>query len=484
MAWRQLSIRVLDLEFSDPGPDELYTDGEELRITATLSEPAYIPGTLINLPPHFCGQAGIKEGNGTNEIVFRCTIKGGPHTRVYVEANRVIAGSKGDGPRLSDTNPPAENTVKPCGVSFPDEIWCGEMTVGGTIDVETGFASGEYGSLSPGQFTYDGTEYTIVKLRSDVSNTKVAFNFIPDTEHAKVNQAGFHLRLGNHSYAFPADTSTGAIESWDNTDPGWSVGDQVTVRLTGPPTSGNQVEVPTIEGAPAVSEAGDDSLWTEGETVEVTLTFSEAVEVDTTNGVPSVGLGLGGLEAVRSAAWLRGSGTAELVFGYTLIEGDGDHAAMAVTPDSLALNGGTIRSIATAADAALGHVATIVLARPPRTPEGPSARFEDVPENHDGATAFSIELNFSAEPEGLSYRTVQDGLLEVEGGTVTGAKRITKGSNQGWRVTVAPSRRWRCTNPASGAALRQAECRLHRRSAARSGRRGDSARHKLHGTAF
>ena len=103
---------------------------------------------------------------------------------------------------------------------------------------------------------------------------------------------------------------------------------------------------------------------------------------------------------------------------------------MAVTPDSLALNGGTIRSIATAADAALGHVATIVLARPSRTPEGPSARFEDVPENHDGATAFTVELNFSAEPEGLSYRTVQDGLLEVEGGTVTGAKRMTKGSNQ------------------------------------------------------
>ena len=442
VAWRQLSIRVLGLEFSDPGPDELYTHGEELRITATLSEPANIPGTLINLPPHFCGQASIARngGNGTNEIVFRCTIKDGPHTRVYVEANRVIPGSGGDGSRLSDTNPPAENTVKPCGVSFPDEIWCGELTVGGTIDVETGFASGEYGSLFPGQFTYDGTGYTVIKLRTDVPNTKVAFNFIPDTEHAKVNQAGFHLRLGTHSYAFPADTSAGAIESWDNTDPGWSVGDQVFVRLTGP-TSGNQVEVeaPTIEGAPAVSEAGDDSLWTEGETVEVTLTFSEAVTVDTTNGVPSVGLGLGGLETVRSAAWLRGSGTAELVFGYTLIADDGDHAAMAVTPDSLALNGGTIRSIATDADAALGHVATIVLARPPRVPEGPSARFDDLPENHDGATAFTVELNFSAEPEGLSYRTVQDGLLEVEGGSVTRAVRATPGSNMGWRVTVAPS---------------------------------------------
>ena len=440
-------IRVLDLEFSDPGPDNLYTHGEELRITATLSEPANVPGTLINLPPHFCGQAGIREGNGTDRIVFGCKIKGGPHTRVYVEANRVRPGSDGDGPRLSDTSPPAENTtVPPCGASFPDEIWCGEMTVGGTTGVETGFASGEYGSLAPGQFTYDGTEYTIVKLRTDVSNSTVALNFIPDTEHAKVNQAGFRLRLGTRSYSFPADTSTGAIESWDNADPGWSVGDTVFVRLTGPATSGNQVEAPTVEveaptveGAPAVSDAGRDGQWTEGETVEVTLSFSEAVEVDISGGTPSVGLGLGGATEVRSAVWLRGSGTAQLTFGYTLVTGDGDHEAMAVTPDSLALNGGTIRSIATGADAAPGHVATLVRARPPRAPESLSARFDDVPAHHDGETAFTVELHFSADPQGLSYRTVQDGLLEVEGGTVTRAARATKGSDQGWRVTIAPS---------------------------------------------
>ena len=74
-----------------------------------------------------------------------------------------------------------------------------------------------------------------------------------------------------------------------------------------------------------------------------------------------------------------------------------------------------------------------------RTPEGPSARFEGVPEQHNGATAFTVELRFSAEPAGLSYRTVQGGLLEVEGGTVTRAARTTPGSNLGWRVTVAPS---------------------------------------------
>ena len=136
---------------------------------------------------------------------------------------------------------------------------------------------------------------------------------------------------------------------------------------------------------------------------------------------------------------MRGGATAELVFGYTLIGGDGAHTVMAVTPDSLALNGGAIRSVATNADAALGHVGTMVLARSARLPDEPKAHFEAVPENHDGTTAFTVGLRFNAEPEGLSYSTVQGGLLEVQGGSVTRAARTTKGSSQGWRVTVTPS---------------------------------------------
>ena len=337
-------------------------------------------------------------------------------------------------------------TLPPCGASFPDEIWCAELTVGRGGVGPTGFDSVGflYGSLSPGQFTYGGTEYTILRLRYGPINTRLRFALRPFAGNTTVNKAGFHLHLGIRPYSFPVDEihpGASALDWINAADPGWSVGDRVIVRLTGPAASGNQVEVvaPTVEGAPAVSEAGSDGQWTEGETVEVTLAFSEAVVVDTANGVPSVELGLGGPAPARSAAWLRGSGTAELVFGYTLVEGDGDHSVMAVAPDSLALNGGAIRSVAAGADAALGHVGTLVLAGPGLIPDEPKARFEGVPASHDRSGAFTVELHFSAEPVGLSYRTVQGGLLEVEGGTVTRAARTTRGSNLGWRVTVAPS---------------------------------------------
>ena len=204
-------------------------------------------------------------------------------------------------------------------------------------------------------------------------------------------------------------------------------------------TSARQGEPPTVEGKPSLSEAGADGVWGPGETVEVTLGFSEAVTVDTAGGTPTVGLTLGGTE-VRSAAYVRGSGSTELVFGYTLIDADGSHNAMIVPIDSLAFNGGTIRSEATGADAALAHSGGAKVAAPvgPRD-DGLTARFENVPAHHDGSTGFTVELRFSEEPAGLSYKTVQGGLLEVSGGAVTGARRLTPGSNRGWAVSIEPT---------------------------------------------
>ena len=68
-----------------------------------------------------------------------------------------------------------------------------------------------------------------------------------------------------------------------------------------------------------------------------------------------------------------------------------------------------------------------------------TARFESVPESHDGSTAFTFELHFSEDIPALSYKTVTGGLFEVTGANVTGARRLTSGKNQNWAVTVDPS---------------------------------------------
>ena len=207
-----------------------------------------------------------------------------------------------------------------------------------------------------------------------------------------------------------------------------------------------QVEAPTIEGTPRLSASGGDGAWTPGETVEATVTFSEAVTVD---GTPTIGLMLGGTQK-QSASYRSGSGTRELVFAYTLSESDGSHTAMGVALDSLALNGGSITSEATGADAELSHDGTIIAGtrddgRGVRELPRPTAQFSEVPATHDGATAFEVTLSFSEAP-GLDEGTVR-GALEVSCAsescaTVTGASRVT---DRQWTVTVEPSQAYAIT---------------------------------------
>ena len=210
----------------------------------------------------------------------------------------------------------------------------------------------------------------------------------------------------------------------------------------------NQRAAPVVVGVPVLSEAGTDGFWTAGETVEVQLTFSEPVSVETDGGTPSIGLLLG--TQAQSAAYARGSGTAKLVFVYTLAEGEGPHNTMQVTGDSLALNGGTIVSTADSTiDADLAHdgVATSAVPEPVSAratrgvADGPraTASFSNLPSSHDGETPFTVKLSFSAEPRGLSDKTVRDSLLEVTGGTVTKALRVRDASDREWNVTVKPS---------------------------------------------
>ena len=207
-----------------------------------------------------------------------------------------------------------------------------------------------------------------------------------------------------------------------------------------------QVEAPTIEGTPRLSASGGDGAWTPGETVEATVTFSEAVTVD---GTPTIGLMLGGTQK-QSASYRSGSGTRELVFAYTLSESDGSHTAMGVALDSLALNGGSITSEATGADAELSHDGTIIAGtrddgRGVRELPRPTAQFSEVPATHDGATAFEVTLSISEAP-GLDEGAVR-GALEVSCAsescaTVTGASRVT---DRQWTVTVEPSQAYAIT---------------------------------------
>ena len=72
----------------------------------------------------------------------------------------------------------------------------------------------------------------------------------------------------------------------------------------------------------------------------------------------------------------------------------------------------------------------------PQQPEGLvlTARFEKLPTSHDGSS-FKFELHFSEEIV-ISFVNIRDDVLDVTGGTVTGARRLQAGSNLGWEITI------------------------------------------------
>ena len=111
----------------------------------------------------------------------------------------------------------------------------------------------------------------------------------------------------------------------------------------------------TAVAGPVVTSVGlasaSDGTWTDGETLGLSLTFSEPVTVATGGGTPTVGIALDG--TARQASYASGSGRVA-VFTYRVTADDGTVSAASLTADSLALNGGTIRDAA-GRDADLEH---------------------------------------------------------------------------------------------------------------------------------
>ena len=111
--------------------------------------------------------------------------------------------------------------------------------------------------------------------------------------------------------------------------------------------------IPTVSTIAVTSNPGTDNTYTTLDVITVTVTFSEAVTVA---GTPRITLDIGGTEQTVDYSG-AGSGTGQLLFNYEVRPVDQDDDGIAVAADSLALNGGTIRSTDDSTDATLAHAA-------------------------------------------------------------------------------------------------------------------------------
>lgn len=107
---------------------------------------------------------------------------------------------------------------------------------------------------------------------------------------------------------------------------------------------------PTVSSVAITSDPGDDDTYGNGDSIQVTVTFSEDVTV---TGTPQLEIDVGG--TAKTASYSSTSG-AKVVFSYTVAVGDSDDDGIAIGANKLSLNEGTIQDGA-GNDATLTHSA-------------------------------------------------------------------------------------------------------------------------------
>ena len=177
---------------------------------------------------------------------------------------------------------------------------------------------------------------------------------------------------------------------------------------------------------PAVSVA--DASATEGSAVVFTVSLSEASSQQVT-----VAYATSGGTATSGTDFTAASGTLTFAANET-----SKTVSVATTDDATDEANETFTlTLSSPTNATLGTAtATGTINDDDETPL--TASFADVPASHDGSTAFTFTLSFSEDVGGLGYRTLRDSGFDVTGGSVTGARRKTEGSNQHWNIKVEP----------------------------------------------
>ena len=183
-------------------------------------------------------------------------------------------------------------------------------------------AAGNTTSLYPNAFVWTGTG--------------------PNGERAPSKHLGSSGGIQASTYGVPDDNESVWSDPFPN-DEGIGLSLNTTLGLYGlsdtlyvePP------DAPYATVAAITSTPANGTDYRAGETITATVTFSEAVEVDTTSGTPSLGLGIGSNTRDADYQSIDSTGMV-LTFAYPVVGDDEDLDGIAVAMGALKLNGGAI----------------------------------------------------------------------------------------------------------------------------------------------
>ena len=221
--------------------------------------------------------------------------------------------------RVSDGANPVEAplTVRLLDVDDAAPMLLSATVNGATLTLTYDEPLGVSSTPEVGDFTVSGGDQTRTVSRVSVSGSTVLLTLDTGAEHLEAGIQVSYTPGTNPILDVPGNQAEGLSRE--------------SVRNDTPDTT-----PPEVESLGITSNPGSDQTYASGDEIEVTVTFNETVEVE---GTPRLTIELG--SGRRTANYQGGSGTAALVFGYEVAEGESDTDGVGVEEDSL--SGGTIR---------------------------------------------------------------------------------------------------------------------------------------------
>ena len=311
---------------SNPGTDRTYAAGDEIRVTVTFSETVEVTGAP-QLSLELGGgrrTATYEGGSGTAALVFAYEVAGGESDTdgVGVEAGSLSGGTIRDEARnnaeLDHDGLAADSGHKVDAVKPQLAATGGVVVDGAALTLTYGELLDGSSTLAASDFTVSGGDLARTVSNAAVSGSAVALTLDPAVEHGE----------------------TGVTVSYTpGTNPIRDVAGNEAEALSRVPVN-NETPDTTAPGVISLaisSNPGSDQAYAAEDVIEVTVSFSETVEV---TGTPQVRLRVG--SSNRTADYLRGTDTEELGFAYEVADGDEDTDGVSIEAGRIALNGGTI----------------------------------------------------------------------------------------------------------------------------------------------
>ena len=335
---------------STPSTNDTYQKNEKIQVQVSFSENVVVSGTpQLTLTIGTANKtASYASGSGSTALVFEYTVVVGDTDAdgISIAANQLVLNSG----TITDAGGNAATLTHAALTAQPDHKVDAVVRIvlkNGIRITSTPTTSNTYTQGETLQATVTFTENVTVtntpQLTLKVGTADRAANYTTTGSTTTALVFEYTVATGDEDTdGIGIEADTLSLNGGTITDAGGNAAVLTHAALTAQPSHKVDAVGPTVktDGIEITSNAGADAIYARGDKIQVQVTFTEKVVVDTTNGTPRLTLTIG--TEGKTAVYRRGTGTANLVFEYKVATGDEDTDGISIAANQLSPNNSTI----------------------------------------------------------------------------------------------------------------------------------------------